>query len=79
MSGRIEDAFHYADAGQGVIGRSGGGSPSGMRESSAVRTSTSVSPKGRSSGAAPNSRGRDTHTLTRTYLAFTLTIAGRGD
>jgi hypothetical protein len=24
-------------------------------------------------------RGRDTHTLTRTYLAFTLALAGRGD
>jgi hypothetical protein len=80
MVGRIEDAARYSDAGQAVIGSGGDWVPFGD--------------EGKLGGAyvyigqpercvdwcrAQLTRGRDTHTLTRTYLAFTLTIAGRAE
>jgi len=77
--GRIDEAVGYADAGQTVIG-SGGEVPFG-NEGVLGNVYMYIGQPQRAVEwcRAQLARGRDTHTLTRTYLVQALTFAGAGE
>ncbi|HSS26013.1 MAG TPA: AAA family ATPase, partial [Mycobacterium sp.] len=77
--GRIEEAVGYADAGQTVIG-SGGEVPYGLEGGLGV-TYAAIGQLERCVEwcRAQLARGHDTHTITRTQLVATLTVAGAGE
>ena len=80
MTGRIEAAVRYSDAGQTILGSGQATVPygfEGLLRHMHIRTS--ASPNGRSSGAAPSSHAVATPTFTRRTLVIALVIAGRGD
>ena len=81
MAGRIEAAVGYSDAGQsGYRQWRATRCRSASRACSAVRTWSSASPNGGSSGAAPSSHAVATPTrITRACLVIALTIAGSGE
>jgi predicted ATPase len=78
--GRIEEAVGYSDAGQTVIGTGRDEVPFGIEGALGV-TYTAIGQPGQAVEwcRAQLARGRDTHTLTRTYLVVALTIAGAGE
>jgi tetratricopeptide (TPR) repeat protein len=79
IPGRIEEAVGYAEAGQTVIG-SGGEVPFGTEGVLGNVYAAIVQPERSVEWCrAQLARGRDTHTLTRTYLVVALTIAGAGE
>jgi predicted ATPase len=79
LVGRIEAAVGYADAGQTVIG-SGGEVPFGLEGVLGVVYVAIGQPERYVEWCrAQLARGRDTHTLTRTWLVLALSHAGAGE
>jgi predicted ATPase/class 3 adenylate cyclase len=77
--GRIEEAVGYADAAQRVIG-SGGKVPFGLEGAFGTVYAVIGQPeRGVEWCRAQLARGRDTHTLTRTWLVLALMVAGAGE
>ena len=75
--GRIEEAVGYADVAQTVIGTGGGEVPFGLEAAlGGVYTAVGQPERSVEWSRAQLARGHDTHTLTRAYLVFALTVAG---
>jgi predicted ATPase len=78
--GRIEEAVGYADAGQAVIGTGHYEVPFGIEGAlGAVYTAIGQPERYAEWCRTQLARGRDTHTLTRTWLVLALTGAGAGE
>ncbi|MBV8291958.1 MAG: adenylate/guanylate cyclase domain-containing protein, partial [Mycobacterium sp.] len=78
--GRIEEAVGYADAGQTVIANGRHEVPYGLEGALGPVYSTIGQPERWVEWCrAQLARGRDTHTLTRTYLVIGLMLAGAGE
>jgi predicted ATPase len=79
MPGRIEEAVGYADAARTVIAN-GAKVPFGLEGSLGLVYAAIGQPEQMVEWCrALLARGRDTHTLTRSYLVLALTIAGAGE
>ncbi len=77
--GRVEEAVGYADAGQAVIG-SGGEVPFGLDSAlGGVYVAIGLPERGVEWCRAQLARRHDTHTLTRAYLVFALTVAAANE